>query len=116
MRTNDVQKMMVGRSVGKLVKHVATRFPEKAVCIGKTILSWCSIEISEIDYFSRHPRWNWTARSERSFGSGIETGGGELADPMNLFSMIGVGIVKQSYTSQDKRLLELFEPNSKSTE
>lgn len=50
MRMYVDQKTVVGRSVEKQLKIVATRFVRMEICIGRAILKCLLREISELDY------------------------------------------------------------------
>lgn len=45
--------------------------------------------------------------SEQSFGSGIVIGGGQCVVPLDPFSLVGVGIYKESFSSKIMTLVEL---------
>lgn len=80
---------MVGRSVKKLVKGVATRLVKMAMCIS-TDIPKCSLrKILKPDYFSKYLHRNWTGFSEQSCEGAIEIDSEERVVPLDHFTLVG---------------------------
>lgn len=77
IRKHDVLNKVVGRSVTKLVKFVATRCVGMAICNSRSIEKHRLSEMSAKDYFSKDLRSNWKVCSRRGSRSGVDIGGGE---------------------------------------
>lgn len=77
--------------------------------IRSAILKWSLREVSEPDDFSVVLGLDWTGRSEKSFESIIDIGGGECVALLYPLSRIRVGIYKPSFISLRTMLVELAE-------
>lgn len=73
-------------------------------------------QISDLDYFRKHPSWNLTGRSKRGSRRCNDTGGGERVVSMNFFLLVGLGINERSFRSQSTLLVQLAEAHVASAE
>lgn len=67
MRRYGEQNDVVGRSVGKLVKSISTRFAGIETCISRDITNRRLQNIPELGYFSAQLRRKWTGGSKQKF-------------------------------------------------
>lgn len=116
MRRYDEQKFSVVRSVGNLVKSIATRFQGIKMCFSKANPKWCLPEIFKQNYFSKQPCRNWTRLSEQNFGSKIDIDDGYCVFPLDMLVLVGVSIYKQSFTFGSTMQMELAEAHFESKE
>lgn len=100
---------MAGKRVEWLIKSVATYFVQMALCIDKAFPRLCLKPTPELVYCGLIPLPNWTGCTKRSFGSGIEAGGGERLVPLDPLLLVEVDIINRSFTSQDIVLKEVAE-------
>lgn len=116
MRKLSEQNKVVWRGVGKLLKCIPTCSVGMKMCINRTIPKWSLTKISLLDYFSGNPRWNWTGRSKRVSGSGIDISDRERGVLRGSLSLIEAVIYKRSFTSQGTLLAKLSEAHSESAD
>lgn len=65
---------MVGKSLEKLAKSIATGFVGMRTCIGRAIPNYHLKQVYELHCLRQDLHRNWTGSYERSLESGIDTG------------------------------------------
>lgn len=99
MRTYSGQNPVVGRSVGKLMKSVASSFLGMVLCISRAVLKRCLKEVFAMNHFTDELHRNCIEHSQRYFRGSIAIDVREHVVLLNQFVLIEVSIYEQLFTS-----------------
>lgn len=80
-------------------------------CVFRAIPKLCFIDISELDYLSRDLHQTCTGGSKKSFGSGIDVGGGKHVVLLTYLFLVEVVLYKLSFLCQITVLVVIAKAN-----